>query len=192
MKILNFCFTLFLLFAFCSGIYVIMNDTFKIEPMTNNSSFYCPDTLAEKDGFIMLYNSEYPHDHITFNNLEEYNNFITIQNENGIYCPKLDLKIVNDDDNHPKPVIDSSDDNHPFNSNNYKSFDPYGLQIGVYTELDKIHDSFDFKKLPHDSSNWVDIETTTANYDRNVLIPEKYGDKSIEIIPYGSSSFDNK
>ena len=189
MKILNYCFTLFLIFAFCSGIYVIMNDTFKIEPMTDGSPYFCPDTLVEKNGLIILYNSDFPDDHITFNNLEEYNIFIKTQIENGIKCPKLDLQVIKENNYEPTYIIDSSDDNLPFNKEQYPSFDPYGLQIGTYTELDKIHDSFNYKKLPNESKYWQDIETTSTNYDKNILSPEKFNHESIQKLPYGSSTF---
>ena len=41
----------------------------------------------------------------------------------------------------PIQIIDSSDDNAPWNANQHQAFDPMGLHIGQYTTLDALHDS---------------------------------------------------
>jgi hypothetical protein len=107
---------------------------------------------------------------IPFYNLDEYTNYIDIQRRKGIHCPVLFLQQESNaqgDDvyrlrpdifnpqpgllqnmptppNQPPkvvPVIDASRESRLYNKNNYAGFDPYGLQIGEYSVLDKLHDS---------------------------------------------------
>ena len=142
---------------------------------------------------ILLYNSDFPDDHITFNNLEEYNIFVQNQKEKGIICPELTLQVIPEGSSLPiKPIIDSSDDNYPFNKESYPSFDPYGLHVGEVTDLDKIRNNFNYKELSHETQDWKDIETRSTNYDANVLSPGRFGDTPLPLYPYGTSEFSNK
>ena len=150
MKTLNILFVLFLILSFCSGIYVMTNNTLRIETAKYFESMenknFCPDTLMEKTGHIELYNSSFPDDKITFVNLEDYNEYIKIQKERGVECPVLELQHNNDTNNStPASIIDASREHPPYNIASYPSFDPYGLQNGTFTELDVIHNSMDKK-----------------------------------------------
>lgn len=67
----------------------------------------------------------------------------------------------------PVPVIDANDDNKPYNANNYNGFDPAGLQIGIYTDLDKIHDSTHINAVSDNpmDPNWGGVGITQQSVD---------------------------
>jgi spore cortex formation protein SpoVR/YcgB (stage V sporulation) len=62
---------------------------------------------------------------------------------------------------------DASRDNPPYNTNQYNGFDPYGQDIGIYTEVDKIHDSTEMNKISDNpmDSNWAGITYTQQMVD---------------------------
>ena len=172
MKIFNILFIIFLLLTFLSGIYVIYTDKIKIvyEPMTQILPSYCPDSLAERDdGKIILFNADSPNDFITFLNMDDYNQYIDSRKKMGIECPVLELQKLPANNygtkENPAQVSDAATEESIYNGSSYPSFDPYGLQIGVYNNLDKIHDSptyfGDFNKGMKGSS-WEDVETNAA------------------------------
>ena len=143
---------------------------------------------------------------IPFFNLDEYINYLEIQRKKGIDCPVLFLQQENDaqgkdvyrarpnpfdlqgglptsttlykenKDGMPVPVLDSNRANKPYNQNNYHGFDPQGLHIGVYTELDKIHDS---TKLQGDSDNPMDPNWAGVMYTQQMVDSGKYDDNNI-------------
>ena len=107
---------------------------------------------------------------IMFSNLDEYIDFMQVERKKGNNCPVLFLQHETDIQgkdvyrvrpnpfdlqpglstqsatqmatNHPPaPVIDSNIDHPPYNAGQYSGFDPLGLSVGVFTELDKIHES---------------------------------------------------
>ena len=105
---------------------------------------------------------------IVFSNLDEYIEFSRNERKKGNSCPVLFLQHETDIQGkdvyrmrpnpfdlqpglptqsaerisrNPAPIIDSSDDNPPFNAGQYSGFDPMGLSVGVYTKLDQIHES---------------------------------------------------
>ena len=69
---------------------------------------------------------------------------------------------------------DATNDNPPYNSGNYASFDPHGQYVGVLTDLDVIHHSTNktqFSDNPMDH-NWGGVELTqkmidTGKYEEN-------------------------
>lgn len=72
----------------------------------------------------------------------------------------------------PRRIIDSNDDNPPFNANHYPGFDPYGLQIGEFTKLDAVHNSTANSKLsdsPMDP-NWGGVEFSQKAVDSGKYI----------------------
>jgi hypothetical protein len=105
-------------------------------------------------------------DPIPFYNLDEYINYLDIQRKKGISCPVLFLQYETTAQGtevyrmRPSPfdlqagvpetaassitqiggktvkVIDSNRDNGPYNKGQFAGFDPYGLHIGEYTEVD--------------------------------------------------------
>jgi len=66
------------------------------------------------------------------------------------------------------PIIDSSRDNGPYNQGQYPGFDPYGQDQGLYTELDRIHDST--KKEGQFSDNPMDPNWGGVLYTRQQVM----------------------
>ena len=81
------------------------------------------------------------------------------------------------------PIIDSNDDNKPYNENLYYGFDPYGLQVGKYTKLDQIHDST--SNMAQTSDNPMDENWGGVLYTKNSVASGKYKDR--EIVPPAQS-----
>jgi hypothetical protein len=166
------------LLVFCSGIYVLYNNTFRIQGyghgtgtgietmdtqgITTNtgSSLFsiCPDTLMYRNKTVVLYNSANPDEYITFVDMNDYTHYMYIQKKLGNKCPVLNpLPDTTCDCTNcsmgstgscrcsekclPEPIIDATHEGDFHNDNSYASFDPYGLQNGKYTVLDKIHGS---------------------------------------------------
>lgn len=72
----------------------------------------------------------------------------------------------------PKRIVDSSDDNPPFNANHYPGFDPYGLHVGQFSTLDKVHMSTaksKFSDNPMDP-NWGGVEFSQKAVDSGKYI----------------------
>jgi hypothetical protein len=70
----------------------------------------------------------------------------------------------------PLPIVDSNRDNPPYNSGNYPGFDPLGLFVGQYTQLDKIHNSTSLQPVspnPADT-NWGGVQFTQTLVDQGV------------------------
>ncbi len=92
----------------------------------------------------------------------------------------------------PIKILDATRENPPFNSGNYAGFDPQGLYQGVYTELDKIHDSTQWQSPdvnisdnPMDS-NWGGVQYTNSQinsgkYDDNLVYPPKFNNNLLQI-----------
>jgi hypothetical protein len=146
---------------------------------------------------------------IVFPNLDEYIQFVYSQQQKGLYCPALFLQQeVNTQGKdvysmRPSPfyvegglpplpteiptdhvirkAIDSSRANPPYNANNYHGFDPYNQNVGIYTDIDQIHDStMNLDKGPNPISenpmdtNWGGVEVTeqaveSGKYDDNMV-----------------------
>jgi len=138
---------------------------------------------------------------IPFFNLDEYINYLEVQRKKGINCPVLYLQQENNAQGQdvyrmrPSPfelnggtpsitevqnpidkkqVImhdDASRANHSYNTNQYPSFDPYGHYVGVYTDIDKIHDSTSMNKI---SDNPMDINWAGTTYTQQMVDSGKY------------------
>jgi hypothetical protein len=136
---------------------------------------------------------------ISFFDLDEYANYVKIQHRKGIHCPVLYLQRENDtqgndiykmhsspfyvenglpaiplnvhDNTTPIKFMDASRDNPPWNQDQYNSFDPYGLNIGRFTDIDVIHQSTQqtgqFSENPMDDS-WGGIIYTQNAVDSGV------------------------
>jgi hypothetical protein len=84
----------------------------------------------------------------------------------------------------PRKVIDATRENPPYNANNYAGFDPYGQDIGIYTDLDKIHNSTGITDKVSDNpmdSNWGGVV-----YTHDVVESGKYKDN--EVVPPSQNS----
>jgi hypothetical protein len=132
---------------------------------------------------------------LPFFNLDEYIHYLEIQRKRGIHCPVLFLQEENNTQGQtvykirpdvfdqrgglpssgkpcdkviPLQELDASLDNPPYNGGNYNGFDPTGLYVGKYTELDQIHDStYQAKPLSDNpmDENWGGIMYTKAAVD---------------------------
>jgi hypothetical protein len=108
------------------------------------------------------------------------------------YSPKV---LFGDDTSHvdttkPIQIIDATREHPPYNAGNYAGFDPHGMDIGRYTDVDKIHDSTNQTGLsdnPHDSS-WGGVLFTqqaidSGKYDENNIRKPQYITPKGEQIP---------
>ena len=178
---IKYIFTLVLLLL---GLYYI---SFNREGFNNKPR--CPNILLQRDNRIFLYNSDLAIvpgiNPISFNNLEEYTQFINWQRGQGIDCPILKLQksydaqnndtyqvmpnIFNNDnfklnyDEQPlKPVINANMDNPKFNQGRI-GYDKDNQNIGRYTGLDQLyHDNTydDGCSANSMDTNWCGVEYT--------------------------------
>ena len=107
--------------------------------------------------------------------------------KDGEQLPLGEVKGMDEDQlNEPKgspesPVerMDASLDNPPYNQNMISPFDPTSQYVGIYTDIDKIHDSTKMGSPYSDNpmdSNWGGVEWTrravdSGKYDDNMVIP---------------------
>jgi hypothetical protein len=75
-------------------------------------------------------------------------------------------------------TIDASRENSPYNANNYPSFDPQGLYVGTYTDLDNIHDLTKQNPL---SDNPMDPNWGGPDYTNQMIESGKYNDNNVTI-----------
>lgn len=140
-----------------------------------------------------------------FYNIEEYINYLEIQRKKGIHCPILYLQKENDVQGndvyrirpsptdlqgglptlkndiaeqikHPLPVLDANREMLPFNQGNYAGFDPIGLFVGQYTEIDKIHDSTANQLT---SPNPADVNWGGVQYTQQLIDKGVYNDNNV-------------
>lgn len=102
-----------------------------------------------------------------------------IENLNDIQSvvPGLAYDISGD----PVEIQDSNDDNPNYNQNMYNGFDPTSQYVGMYTNLDKIHQSTSFSELSDNAmdANWGGVLYTeeivnSGKYDENLVVPYGY------------------
>ena len=175
------------------------------ENMENSDDSSCPNMLIQKGNSLLLYNTNKPEDDtnpLSFFNLDEYINYLEIQKKKGNTCPVLYLQQENNaqgDDVYrvrPSPfdlqgglqhdpeqvndaikqVNDASRANPPYNKDQYHGFDPTGQHIGVYTNVDAIHDSTNAKKI---SDNPMDSKWAGITYTQQMIDSGKYVDNEI-------------
>jgi len=84
----------------------------------------------------------------------------------------------------PRKVIDASRENKPYNENNYAGFDPYGQDVGIYTDLDKIHNSTGLTYKVSD--NPMDPNWGGVIYTHDIVESGKYKDN--EVVPPSQNS----
>jgi cytoskeletal protein RodZ len=75
-------------------------------------------------------------------------------------------------------VQDASRDSKIYNTNMYAGFDPTSQYVGVYTNLDQIHQSTSFSELSENpmDANWGGVLYTkeavdSGKYDENLVVP---------------------
>jgi hypothetical protein len=142
---------------------------------------------------------------IPFYSLDDYTNYLEIQRNKGVRCPVLFLQEENNAQGdtvyrvrpspmnlepglptnvlpepvpvQPVKVSDASRDNPPYNKGQYAGFDPYGQQVGLYTELDKVHDSTSTDAPISD--NPMDINWGGNEYTRKQVASGKYDENNV-------------
>lgn len=140
-----------------------------VEGLTDMSGeLRCPNLLIQKGTKYYLYNSKLVQvpgvNPVTFNNLEEYNEFLQWQRNAGIKCPVLYVQNTYDAQGNrvykmrpnvnelegglppsiPPPVeftklVDASHADKPYNINSYPGFDQSSFYVGTYTPLDALN-----------------------------------------------------
>jgi hypothetical protein len=176
---------------------------------TNN---ICGTALIKRGGRLLLFidpnnKDELP---IEFDTLDDYINYLDENKLKGIECPVLFLQQENDaqgndvyrvrpspfnqaggmDPINVVPIQDASRANYPYNSNQYPGIDTTGSQIGVYNELDEIHDSTS-KALISDNpmdTNWGGVEFTNSKieggkYEDNEVNKPLYFNPKTQFLP---------
>lgn len=83
---------------------------------------------------------------------------------------------IMNDPNNPVKIIDASRENPPYNENNYAGIDPLNQYVGVYTNLDKIHDS---TRVSNTSDNPMDDNWGGVIYTENSIQSGKYEENNI-------------
>lgn len=183
-----------------------IDKTAKTEGMETNDAPSCPDMLIQKGAVLVLYNTKQPvvegQNPIPFNSLDDYIRYLEIQRKSGIACPVLYLQQESNAQGQdvyrmrPSPfdlqgglptnnaemtipavqVSDANRLNAPYNANNYPGFDPQGQYIGIYTNLDKTHDSTERTTVSDNpmDSNWGGIQFTNQTVESG-----KYADRQV-------------
>lgn len=182
------------------------NKTAKTEGMEQNNVPSCPDMLIQKGAVLVLYNTKQPvvegQNPISFNSLDDYIRYLEIQRKSGIACPVLYLQQESNAQGEdvyrmrPSPfdlqgglpannaditipavqVSDANRLNAPYNANNYPGFDPQGQYIGIYTNLDKIHD---LTEQSYVSDNPMDKNWGGIQYTNQTVESGKYADRQV-------------
>lgn len=176
----------------------------KKEGMDNNKS--CPDMLVQKGVALVLYNTKQPIvdgiNPIQFGSLDDYIQYLEVQRKSGIHCPVLYLQqesnaqgqdvyrmrpspfdlqggLPTSNTTMHQPVVEVSDANRlnaPYNANNYPGFDPQGQYIGIYTNIDQVHDT---TKQDMVSDNPMDPNWGGIKYTNEAVESGKYIDNQI-------------
>ena len=166
-----------------------------------SGQYPCPNVLLRRGTRLLLFNTYLPESDtnpLPFQNLDEYTNYIEIQRNKGYRCPVLYLQEENDAQGkdvyrirpspfslegglppempNPRPIMDATRDNPPFNQNLYNSFDPYNQDIGVYNDLDKIHDST--RQTPV-SDNPMDTNWGGVTHSQEMIDLGKYAENTV-------------
>jgi hypothetical protein len=179
------------------------------ESKSKGSSIKCPKVLIKKGEQLILYddaNNEIQN----FASLDEYIDYLKNERARGISCPVLFLQKENDTQGRDvyrvrpgvfdqqggmapvdiAPIIDANRKSKIYNVNNYPGFDPLGLQIGVYTQLDAVHDSTEKAKTSDNpmDTNWGGVEFTqdaveSGKYEDNEVGRPTYFNPKTQFFP---------
>ena len=170
----------------------VVDENTKLEGLDETPVPTCPDMLVQKGAVLALYNTKQPivegSNPIQFGSLDDYIQYLEVQRKSGINCPILYLQQESTAQGNDVyrlrpspfdlqgglpatnnvvtgPVIQVSDANRlnaPYNTNNYPGFDPHGQYVGVYTNLDAVHDSTKQGQVSDNpmDQNWAGIQYT--------------------------------
>jgi len=167
----------------------------------HNREATCPDLLIGTDNGILLLNSNEPrgpNNPIKFNHLDEYIQYAEQLKKEGKKCPVLYLQQESNAQGedvyrmrpspfsmdgglqpiqvNPVAVLDATRDNQTFNQNMYAGFDSHGQDVGVYNELDAIHNSTQQQPL---SDNPMDTNWGGVTYSQEMVLSGKYADRIV-------------
>lgn len=211
-EIIVVCLILFLFGLYVHTFQTIQFKNVKIEPLQNRTkqTARCPNVLIRRGNHIYMYNStdrDYSSP-VHFNNLDEYIDYVEQQRQQGNVCPVLFLQEENDAQGNdvyrvrPSPfdlqpgmgpldvqkIVDSSR-NKDYNIGT-NGFDPYGQDVGIYNELDKIHDSTATNSLSDNAmdTNWGGVEHTqeaveSGKYEKRQVTKPTYFTPSSQFNP---------
>jgi hypothetical protein len=172
----------------------------------------CGSALIKRGGRLLLFIDPNNKDEIPveFDTLDDYITYLDEQKSKGIECPVLFLQQENDAQGNDVfrvrpspfnqaggmqpinvvPIKDASRSNYPYNSDQYPGMDTAGLHIGVYNELDEIHDSTSRSKISDNpmDPNWGGVEFTRSKvdggkYDDNVVNKPLYFKPKTQFFP---------
>lgn len=170
----------------------------------------CPDVLIQKGSNFYLYNSKLANvpgvNPITFNNLDEYTQFVDWQRSRGIRCPVLYLQHSFDIQGNPiykaRPspenlkggapssilegrkaaqttkLIDANRNDPPYNKNSFPGHDPKMQNVGLNTPLDKMFHEANNNVSPNPmDTTWGGKDYTKALVDRGYYDNRKRTEK---------------
>jgi hypothetical protein len=178
----------------------------------------CPTLLVKRGNTLML---KFPDEHkqppIFFYNLDEYKNYVDIQERRGIHCPVLYVQEENNAQGQDvykmysspfyvegglpalplskapqdrlRPVetrdptkksVDSK-----YNRDQYPAFDPYGTHVGVYTDVDALHDATE-SKTGSFSENAMDLNWGGIQYTQHAVDEGTYEGSQVRKALYPS------
>lgn len=168
------------------------------ENFTNNSvQKRCPDMLIQKGSKFYLYNSKVAKvpgvNPISFENLEDYTEFLDWQHSQGIRCPVLFLQETYDAQGSPvykvRPsvseqqggippsyhmppnktqLVDATRNDPPYNINSMPSYDQSSYYVGTTTPLDNMNtkqQNMEYSPNPMDP-NWGGADYTQSLVDK--------------------------
>lgn len=169
----------------------------------------CPKVLVKKGEQLILYDDA--NNAIQkFASLDEYIDYLKNERARGVSCPVLFLQSENDTQGRDvyrvrpgvfdqqggmtpvdiAPIIDANRKSKIYNVNNYPGFDPLGLQVGVYTQLDAVHDSTEKAKTSDNpmDTNWGGVEFTqdaveSGKYEDNEVGRPTYFNPKTQFFP---------
>jgi hypothetical protein len=158
----------------------------------------CPDTLVQKGASILLYNSKTSEKPVVFNNLEEYVDFVNVQQQRKVACPVLFLQQMNNaqgetvynvrpsptnpnagDNVDPTLLQDASRNDPPFNKNSYPGFDPQNQMVGEYNMLDQYYNVGTTQSV---SANAMDPNWGGAEYSQAAVDAGNYVGDQIMVV----------
>ena len=169
----------------------------------------CPKVLVKKGEQLILYDDA-DKEIQQFASLDEYIDYLKNERARGISCPVLFLQSENDTQGRDvyrvrpgvfdqqggmtpvdiAPIIDANRKSKIYNVNNYPGFDPLGLQVGVYTQLDAVHDSTEKAKTSDNpmDTNWGGVEFTqdaveSGKYEDNEVGRPTYFNPKTQFFP---------
>jgi len=184
----------------------------KREPMQTkgvDTKSKCPSILIKKGNELVLYD-DMKNEIYRFTSLDEYIDYLKNERARGIDCPVLFLQSENDTQGNNvfrirpdvfnqeggsspvtvAPILDANRASKIYNVNNYPGFDPVGLQIGVYSKIDAVHDSTEKSKVSDNPMdlNWGGVEYTqksidSGKYEENEVTRPSYFNPKVQFFP---------